>query len=121
VLLYGLRDGCEWDPHVLCTFHGRVQIEVFYVYAHETCTWGANGAINEDFYCGQATGFGTDIVWVGYLVPTHCDPYSPWLLFLWAVGYYDSGVGGLASGWYGGDRNEFYGVGSLVGWNACRR
>ena len=47
-----------------------------------------DGAINDDFGCGQVSCFGVDFKGVVNFVPPYCESDAAWVRFHWTVRYY---------------------------------
>lgn len=85
------------DHHVFIAIHVSVQVEVFDVHGHEHGVWGGQDAVEEEFGCGEAGGFGADITRVVNEVATDSPAHTSRLFFLGTVGDNIAKVGGSAS------------------------
>ncbi len=88
-------DDCNGQSHVLVSFHGSVEVEIFKIDAHEFGARGAENAVEHEFGSGEIGSGTSDIAVVLNSVATGSPADAFGVGFLRAVSADDSDVGGL--------------------------
>ena len=94
---YIVGDVVEFEAHELTSCHRGVQIEILYIYRHESCVECGDDAVEEKFDGEEVDRGCAAVSWIVHAVAAHGEPAAVRVRFFWSVVDNDEAVGDIAS------------------------
>lgn len=94
VPFYAFGDVFDWDVHTLVSVHRSVEVEILDVDCHESCIFGGDDTVEEDFYCCTVSGGNANFAFVIDAVALDGETHPFFLYFVGLASSNDASVVG---------------------------